>query len=85
MDDGIGQMIADGIHPPKKVVETEGNPAERLIMTLVKSGKHPAKLLPAKSAVMRIFHQKLIVVPPDKFVAQRRQKNDESQQRSQES
>jgi hypothetical protein len=63
MEEDVGQMIPEWIHPPEEIVRSKRHPAQRLIMTHVKGRKHPAKLLPAQPPVVRVFQKILVVVP----------------------
>src|SRR5215467_1646518 len=68
-------MISKGLHAPNKIVHGKCDPAKRLIVARVESGKHPAQLAPPESPVVRVFHQEVKVVPAHKLIAQHGEEN----------
>src|SRR3989304_6787045 len=57
----IGQMIPKRVHAPDNVIHAQCEPTQRLIMALMKSGKHQAKLGPAQAPVVRVFKKVFVV------------------------
>jgi hypothetical protein len=72
MNKQAAQMVSEGVHAPENIIQTISHPGERHARTQIAGGKHPAKLLPTQTAVIRIGDEKRFVVPVDKSVSQRR-------------
>jgi hypothetical protein len=75
----IGQMVADRIKAPEEVIDAEGEPGQRLIVTHVKCSEHPLNIRPAKTPVEWIFNNVPVVIPIDKPILQCRIKGDHSE------
>jgi hypothetical protein len=69
MEEKVRQMITERLHTPQQIVQAEGNPAERLVMTLVKGSKHPEEMRPAKTSKVLVLDESLQVIPIDEAVS----------------
>ena len=68
MEKKTSQVITERLHSPDEIVDSHGYPGDRPIDTHMKSGEHPAKLLPAQTSIIRIVEENRLVVPIDKSV-----------------
>lgn len=75
----IGQMVAERIEPPKEIIDAEGKPGQRVIVTHVECSEHPSNIRPVKTPVEWIFNNVPIVIPVDKLILQYRIKGDHSE------
>ena len=76
----VRQVVADGVHAPRRVVERERQPRRRNVVPHVEGGGHPAEPVPAESPVVRIREQVRAVVP-DEAVVERGQEDQEADAR----
>ena len=70
-------MVAGGMQTPEAVIEAEGEPGQGDVMARVEGGEHPAELIPAETAVIRIVEEVQGIVPGGEAVAQCRQEGGE--------
>src|SRR3954466_606458 len=68
-------MITGRLHAPEEIIDAEGHPAERLIMTHIKCREHPFELRPAEPAIGQVFRHCGVIVPIDEIVPERGQKD----------
>ncbi len=66
----VGQVIAERVHPPEEVVEAEADPGERDPVSGQGGGEHPAEVRPAEAAECGIVDQVHRVVPVEEPVAE---------------
>ena len=74
-------MIAGGVCSPDRKVQTEREPAQRLVVAHVKSRPHPAELWPIPSAIVRTIDQSFVVVPVDELVVKNADERNSGQRR----
>jgi hypothetical protein len=58
-----GEVIARRVHAPDEIVQREGEPGDRDVVTHVHRGKDPGELGRTEAAVVRIVDEILPVVP----------------------
>ena len=75
MNKQAAQMVSEGVHAPENIIQAISHPGERHTRAQIAGGKHPAKLVPTQTAVIGIGDQKRLVVPVDKSVLQRGDKD----------
>ena len=63
MEEQAREVIAGRIHSPEVVVEPEGHPGERHVVTHVERRPHPRSWSEAEPAKVRILDEVLFVVP----------------------
>ena len=73
----IGQVVAAGVHAPEQVIQPEGHPRQRNVVTQLRGSPHPAEVGPAKPPVVRVLEEILVVVPVHKLVVERWQERGE--------
>ena len=80
----VGEVVTARVHPPKDIVETKGEPRERVIVAEMESSEHPLEVLERETAVARVVEEVTIVVPVDEVVSnsgkENEQRNREDQQ-----
>src|SRR5213593_4524148 len=69
-------MVAEGVHAPEQVVQTEGHPRQRNVVAQVR-GPHPVELRPAKPPIVGVLEEISRIVPVHKLVLQRGQEGSE--------
>ena len=81
--DGVGrvkedvrEVIAEGPHPPHRVVQAEGQPRDGEVLPEHRARRHPPELRPAQSPVRGIAEQPHVVVPAHEPVAESGQERD---------
>src|SRR5262245_31568087 len=74
-------MVAERLHSPKQIIQGEGHPTYRLVVTHVECTEHPANLRPAQTTIKRILYDGSVVVPVDKSILQNRQERRQAQEK----
>src|ERR1041385_7151663 len=77
------QVKAERVETPQKIIERVGQPGERLVVAHIESPEHPADVRPIERAILRVFQQKLDVIPIDEAVVERGQEENKSQREDQ--
>src|SRR2546430_3390148 len=78
----IGQMVAEGVHAPEQVVQTEGHPRQRNVVAQVR-GPHPAEVSPAEPPIVRVVEEIRSIVPVHKLVLERGEEGSEGDKSNQ--
>src|SRR6266542_1966370 len=69
-------MISDWVHSPDDIIQAVRDVVQGHARTEIAGGKHPSKLLPPETSVVSIFEEKFPIIPIDKPILERREKND---------
>ena len=77
----IRQVVADGVHPPDRIVHPQRHPGERVIVAREEARPHPAELRSPEAAIVRVIEEIEVVVPIDEVSAKRRREGGEGEER----
>ena len=76
VEDEIRQMVPERVEPPERVVEAEGDPGQRLPVSHVEGGEHPADARRPEAPEHRVLEDVLLIVELDEAVAKRGQEGE---------
>ena len=79
MQQEAGEMVTEGVHAPDPVIQAQGHPRQRNIVTHMKCGPHPAEVCPRESPIVGVAEEVQLIVPDQKLVLQHREERSNSE------